>query len=62
MNMYTAPAYRNRGIAYHTLELLVAEAKKRGVGHISLEATEMGRPLYEKFGFVQMRGEMELPG
>ena len=28
MNMYTAPAYRNRESAYHTLELLVEEAKK----------------------------------
>lgn len=29
--------------------------------HISLEATDMGRPLYERYGFVDMRGEMELP-
>ena len=27
---------------------------------ISLEATEMGRPLYEEFGFVGMKDEMEL--
>lgn len=29
---------------------------------ISPEAAGMGRPLYGKFGFVQTRGEMELPG
>ena len=29
--------------------------------HISLEATDMGRPLYEKYGFVKMNHEMELP-
>lgn len=62
MNMYTDPSYRRRGIAYHTLELLIGEAKKKGVIHISLEATEMGRPLYEKYGFVKMKDEMELPG
>lgn len=60
MNMYTDPGYRRQGIAYRTLELLVADAKARGVEHITLEATDMGRPLYEKYGFVQMQSEMEL--
>jgi len=60
MNMYTNPAYRRKGIAYHTLEILVADAKNKGIDAISLEATEMGRPLYEKFGFVGMKDEMEL--
>lgn len=60
MNMYTNPDYRRRGIAYKTLELLVADAKEKGVKAISLEATDMGRPLYEKFGFVKMNDEMEL--
>lgn len=61
MNMYTAPEYRRQGIAYKLLHLLVGEAKRRGIQSISLEATEAGRPLYEKFGFVQMKDEMELP-
>ena len=60
MNMYTTPAYRRRGIAYHTLELLVREAEKRDISFISLEATEMGRPLYERYGFVTMSDEMVL--
>lgn len=61
MNMYTNPNYRRKGIAYHTLELLIEEAKKKGVKHISLEATDMGRLLYERYGFVSMKDEMELP-
>lgn len=61
MNMYTAPEYRRRGIAAHTLKLLVADARKRGVTAVSLEATAAGRPLYERFGFVQSENEMELP-
>ena len=60
MNMYTNPDYRKLGIAYKTLELLVADANEKGVKAISLEATDMGRPLYEKFGFVKMNAEMEL--
>ncbi len=61
MNMYTNPIYRRKGIAYKTLKLLVEDAKERGVTAISLEATDMGKPLYEKFGFVKMNDEMELP-
>ena len=61
MNMYTRPAYRRQGIASRTLDLLVQDARGRGVHAISLEATSMGRPLYESYGFTQMTSEMELP-
>ena len=60
MNMYTHPDYRRRGIAYKMLDILVNEAKIKDINAISLEATEMGRPVYEKYGFVQMKNEMEL--
>lgn len=61
MNMYTRPAYRRRGIAYKTLDRLVCDIKCKGITSISLEATAMGRPLYEKYGFVKMNDKMELP-
>lgn len=60
MNMYTAPAYRRQGIAIHTLDLLVKDVRKQGVSQITLEATEIGHPLYEKYGFVKIEDEMEL--
>ena len=60
MNMYTNPAYRRQRIAIKTLDMLVQDAKKRGITQISLEATDMGRPLYEKYGFIDMDAEMEL--
>ena len=60
MNMYTAPEYRRQGIAFHTLDLLVKDAREQGVSQIALEATDMGWPLYEKYGFVKMEDEMEL--
>ena len=60
MNMYTASEYWRQGIAFHTLDLLVKDARKQGISQITLEATEMGRPLYERYGFVKMEDEMEL--
>lgn len=61
MNMYTHPDYRRRGIAYRTLDRLICDIKCKGITSVSLEATAMGRPLYEKYGFVKMNDEMELP-
>ena len=60
MNIYTEPAYRRRGIAYKILDLLVSDVRSKGITSISLEATEAGRPLYEKYGFVKVDDEMEL--
>ena len=60
MNMYTRPEYRKQGIAGHVLELLVKEAHERGIVHITLDASDMGRPVYEKHGFETMKDEMKL--
>ena len=60
MNIYTEPAYRRRGIAYKILDLLVSDVRSKEITSISLEATEAGRPLYEKYGFVKVDDEMEL--
>ena len=61
MNMYVRPAYRRRGIATRILDLLVKDARDRGINCVTLEATEAGRPLYQKYGFIPMKHEMELP-
>lgn len=61
MNMYTHPDYRRKEIASKTLSLLVADARERGIADIGLEATDMGRPLYEHFGFTQAAQEMTFP-
>ena len=60
MNMYTRPEYRRRGIAIKTLDLLVQEAKSRDITQILLQATSIGRKLYERYGFVAIEDEMGL--
>ena len=60
MNMYTRSEYRRKGIAFHTLDLLIQDAREKGIAAVSLEATAAGRPLYEKYGFSGMKNEMEL--
>ena len=60
MNMYTAPEYRRRGIAWKMLDLLVTEVRSRGLISVALEATEMGKPMYEKYGFKVQDCEMRL--
>ncbi len=60
MNMYTRPDHRRMGIASGTLDLLIQDAREHGLMSVSLEATEMGRKLYESYGFISMTSEMEL--
>ena len=50
-NLYTLPAYRGSGIGTKLFSLTLDEAVRRDCGRILLHATEMGRPIYEKFGF-----------
>ena len=57
-NMYTYPSHRNRGIASKLFDLTVKEAKKRDCTKISLNATDMGRSLYEKYGFTDTVNDM----
>ena len=60
MNIYTAPAYRRRGVARRIVEKLIEDAKARGIRSVLLEATEMGRSLYESLGFEDAQGYMRL--
>ena len=60
MNVYTKAKYRRRGISKRMVEILIDEAKGKGVTEISLDATEMGRPLYEALGFEENYAGMVL--
>ncbi len=59
MNIYTFPTYRNRGIGTELFKKIVEEAKQLGYKKITLNATDMGKPLYEKYGFKDVHGDMD---
>lgn len=60
MNVYTRSNYRRQGIALKMMEMLIEEAKQKGITEISLDATKPGRPLYEKCGFMATEEGMVL--
>lgn len=53
MNVFTKEEYRRKGIASQILHRIISDAKADGVTCIDLSATKMGRPLYQKNGFVE---------
>ena len=52
MNVYTRNEYRRHGIARKMVEFLIEKTWEKGATEISLDATALGRPLYEKIGFT----------
>ena len=60
MNVYTRSEYRRQGIARKMVNMLIDETWKRGATESSLDATTMGRPLYESLGFTNSTEGMVL--
>ncbi|HEU5348098.1 MAG TPA: GNAT family N-acetyltransferase, partial [Ktedonobacterales bacterium] len=59
-SVYTHPDYRRRGLARTLMEKLIAQARELGITNLVLNASRMGRPLYESLGFVVPERGMEL--
>ncbi|HEX8150316.1 MAG TPA: GNAT family N-acetyltransferase [Pyrinomonadaceae bacterium] len=59
-NMYTLPAWRGRGAGTALVTTIVAHMKATRVRRIWLHATEQGRHVYAKAGFVPGETDMEL--
>ena len=57
-NMYTRPAFRRRGVVTMLLERLVETARELKCGRCLLNATDAGHPVYLKYGFTDIPGEM----
>jgi ribosomal protein S18 acetylase RimI-like enzyme len=51
MNMYTVPTHRGRGIATRLLDQIVAHIRALGGHRVWLRASDLGRPVYHRYGF-----------
>lgn len=60
LNMYTLPQWRGQGLATVLLQEIIRFAKGTSIRRLWLHATESGRPIYEKAGFIATLDEMEL--
>lgn len=60
MNVYTRSEFRRKGVGKLMVEYLIEDAKQKGSTEISLDATEMGHPLYKAIGFTENTEGMNL--
>lgn len=50
-NLCVFEEFRGRGIGRSLMRAVLAECRDRGVGRVNLNTSEMGRGIYESFGF-----------
>jgi len=53
LNVFAEPEHRGQSLARALIDLAMEEARQRGLDHMILHATPMGRPLYEPLGWAQ---------
>lgn len=61
INVFTEPEWRRRGVAKLLMEQVIAWARAERLDRLVLHASDEGRLLYEKIGFVQT-SEMRFSG
>ncbi len=60
LNMYTLPQWRGQGLATALLQEILRFAKETSIRRLWLNATQSGKPVYEKAGFLAESSAMEL--
>jgi len=53
LNMYTVPEARRKGVCTRLLNELLEEARSMGLKYLHLHASEDGKSIYKKAGFVE---------
>jgi GNAT superfamily N-acetyltransferase len=61
INVFTEPEWRHQGVAMLLLERIIQWARAERLDRLVLHASEAGRPLYERLGFVDTN-EMRFAG
>lgn len=50
--IYTVPEMRGQGLGNLMMKHIITELKEKGYNYIWLRASKIGKPIYEKLGFV----------
>ncbi len=58
----THPDFRGRGLATALMTECIRWLRARGVGSIKLDASDMGKPIYQRLGFVEEQPIMRYRG
>ena len=59
-SMYTEKAFRNNRFANRIVERIIEFCKKNGIKRVILNASEAGKPIYERIGFRSAPETMRL--
>lgn len=51
-NLYVVPRHRRQGLARALMIKMQEFCRQRGMRYLSLHATDTGRPLYERLGYI----------
>ena len=51
-NVFTEPGWRRRGLGTLLMTEIISWSRKTGIDSLVLHASDEGRPLYEKLGFI----------
>ena len=57
MNMYVEPFYRHKGIARELLNCAMLYVREHQIGKVMLNPSQMGKSLYENYGFQLLPDE-----
>jgi GNAT superfamily N-acetyltransferase len=52
LNVYTEPAHRRRGLSTRLVQETIAWCRAHEVTRVTLHASTLGRPVYERLGFA----------
>jgi GNAT superfamily N-acetyltransferase len=64
LNVYVEPEHRRRGLAARLVETILAWCRDNDIPRASLHASDAGRPVYQRFGFIatnELRLELPTP-